>query len=183
MNKAIYFGTTSEGKLSEARSIFKCEIIGTPLKIDEIQSLDVVDVATKKARGYFKELNKPVFIEDVGLFFEELNGLPGAYINDFYDALGNQGLIDLLKGRKNRKALAKTVIVFIDESGIEHVFEGEISGRISENILGEKGWGWDPIFIPDGSDKTFAQMPLQEKNKYSMRAQAMEKFKKYLDRL
>lgn len=179
----IYFGTTNKGKINEARAILKRDIIGTSLEIDEIQSLDPILVASKKAREYFRELKMPVFIEDIGLSFSALNGLPGTYINDFYDALGNQGLIDLLKEENNRKASAICTICFIDKAEIEHIFQGEIAGTISTKLRGDLGWGWDPIFIPDGSEKTFGEMEMDEKNKYSMRGLSFEKFKKYLDKV
>jgi XTP/dITP diphosphohydrolase len=176
----LFFATTNEGKLKEARDILGVEIEGTPLEIDEIQSLDHVLVAKKKALAYFYELKKPVFIEDVSLSFEALKRLPGTYINDFSKELGNEGLIDLLKNSTNRKALARTTICFIESEDDIQIFEGEVKGEISDEERGSNGFGWDTIFIPEGSTKTFAEMELEEKNNYSMRAKALGKFKEFL---
>lgn len=178
--RKIYFATTNEGKLKEAGEILKLDVVGIPLEIDEIQSLDLKEVAVKKARAYFKEIKKPLFVEDVGLSFEALGGLPGAYINDFSKALGNGGLVKLIKDEKNRNASAKVVVVYIDKNSKEHVFEGEVKGTISKKPRGDNGFGWDAIFIPKGSKKTFGEMSLKEKNKYSMRKKALEKFKFFL---
>jgi len=175
----IYFATTNGGKLKEARAILGVEVVGTPLQIDEIQSLDPVEVATKKARSYWSSLKKPLFVEDVALFIDAINGLPGTYIDAFMKALGNEGILEMLKGYKLRTATAQTTIVYVDGKGTEHFFVGKTAGSIALKPRGG-GFGWDPIFIPRGSKKTFGEMDLDEKNKFSMRARALLKFKKSL---
>lgn len=177
--KKIYFATTNKGKLAEAKKTLGIEILGTPLEIDEIQSLDPVEVATKKARAYFDKLKKPILIEDVSLTFAEFGRLPGTYISDFLKQLGNKGLVKLLKGAKNRKAEAQTTLVYVNAVG-SHVFKGVVKGEIAEKPKGV-GFGWDPIFVPGGYKRTFGQMSMKEKNKISMRAIALKKFKKWLD--
>jgi len=176
----IYFATTNEGKLREVQEILGIKVKGTSLEIDEIQSLDPKKVAVAKARAYFDKLKKPIFVEDVSLCFRALGGLPGTYINDFSKRLGNKGLADLLLAQKERGAIAITTIVYIDTKG-EHVFEGKVKGSIAKKPHGNKGFGWDSIFIPEGETKTFGEMKVSEKNKYSMRAIALKKFKKYLE--
>lgn len=171
----IYFATTNAGKLKEASEILNLEVLACGLDVDEIQSLDPIKVASQKARDYYAKLQKPVLVEDVSLAFLALNGLPGPYINDFLKALGNQGLIDLLADKSDRRAIAQTTLVFD-----EHVFIGKIEGTIATELAGDNGFGWDPIFIPDGFDKTFAQMTDDEKNKCSMRALAFGEFKTWL---
>lgn len=177
----IYFATTNKGKLEEAREILGVEVIGTPLDIDEIQSLNPIEVATKKAQAYFDVLKKPLFVEDVSLAFEALGKLPGTYINDFWQVLGNGGLMALLDGKVKRSAVAQTTIVYIDAEAKEHVFIGVINGEISKSPRGSNGFGWDPIFIPSGSKKTYAEMSNEEKNKHSMREKALKKMGKWLN--
>lgn len=178
----LYFATTNEGKLKEAQSLLQMEVEGIPLDIDEIQSLDFAEVATKKAKAYYSELKKPIFVEDTGLVFNALNGLPGTYTSDFLKALGNQGLLKLLENQDDRSAYAQTTIVFVDERGKEHVFEGSVYGQVADEPRGE-GFGWDPIFIPEGEEKTFGEMSMEEKNNFSMRAKAMSKMKEWLEEL
>jgi non-canonical purine NTP pyrophosphatase (RdgB/HAM1 family) len=178
----IYFATTNAGKLKEASEILNIEVLGCGLDIEEIQSLDPIKVAVQKARNYYEKLQKPILVEDVSLSFSALNGLPGPYINDFMKSIENDGILKLLKDNPDRLATAQTTLVFIDETQIEHVFVGKIEGRISETTVGDNGFGWDPIFIPEGFDKTFAQMTDAEKNTYSMRSLALNEFKNYLQK-
>lgn len=178
----IYFATTNEGKIAEARLILGIDIESAPLEIDEVQSLDPILVAVKKAKAYYKELKTPLFVEDVSLSFSSLRGLPGPYINDFATVLGNDGLIDLLRGKEDRTAIAQVTIVYIDENGYENVFEGKIEGKITSEPKGTFGFGWDPIFTPTGSNRTFAEMTTEEKNEYSMRGIAFKKFRLHLQK-
>ncbi len=171
----IYFGTTNAGKLKEASNILGIEVLGCGLDIEEIQSLDPIKVAVQKARDYYAKLQKPVLVEDVSLSFLALNGIPGPYINDFLKALGNQGLIDLLADKSDRRAIAQTTLVYD-----EHVFIGKIEGTIAPELAGDNGFGWDPIFIPDGYDKTYAEMKDDGKNQCSMRALAFAELKIHL---
>ena len=178
--RKIYFATTNEDKIREAKAILDVDVVGTDIEIDEIQSLDPVVVAIAKARAYHQKLKKPIFVEDGSASFKALNTLPGPYLKDFYEALGNDGLCKLLNGKK-RDAVVRVVIVFIDSKNKEHVFTGEVEGEIVAKPRGKKGWGWDPVFRPKGSRKTFGEMTMNEKNKYSMRAIALQHFKKWLD--
>ncbi len=177
---SIIFATGNKDKLREAENILGIEVKGTKLEVDEIQSLDPIKVAVKKAKDYFVKLGKPLFVEDSTATFKALNKLPGPYLKDFYVSLGNEGLTRLLDG-KDRGAEVSTVLVFVDEFGKEHVFLGKLNGSIAEKPRGDKGWGWDPVFIPKGSKKTFGEMEESQKNKYSMRAKALKLFKKWLD--
>lgn len=181
MNK-IFFATTNSDKLAEAREILDIEVEGASLKIEEIQSLDPEKVALHKARSYFDQLKKPMFVEDVSLTFNALNGLPGTFVNDFWKALGNDGLINLLVNKEDRSAYALTTLVYIERDNSEHIFTGRIDGKISKKPKGDKGWGWDPIFIPKGEEVTFGEMDSKIKNKYSMRAKALHQMKSYLSK-
>lgn len=178
--KSIYFATTNSGKLKEASEILGIEVIGTPLEIEEIQSLDPEKVALAKAAAYYEKLSKPVLIEDVSLTFHALGQLPGTYINDFSKSLGNEGLIALLKGKNDRSATVQTTLVFYDAEGRPHTFIGQMKGEIAYQPSGDQGFGWDPIFIPTGESRTLAQMSAEEKNEISMRRRAFEKFKAFL---
>lgn len=181
MSKKIYFATSNKDKLAEAREILNdIEIESVDLKIDEVQSLDSVEIATKKARAYYEKIQQPLFVDDNALIFEALNKLPGPYIGDFSKSLENEGLIKLLANTENKRATAKVVIVYIDEIAQEHVFVGEANGTIVNEPRGANGLGWDPIFMPDGYSKTYAEMTMEEKNDCSMRRAALNKFMEYL---
>jgi XTP/dITP diphosphohydrolase len=174
----LYFATHNENKIREAKDILGIEIEGAGFEVDEIQSMDPVEVAVKKAKEYFKLLNKPIFTEDISLSINALGGLPGPYIDSFMKVLGNDGIIALLKGKADRRVTAQATIVYIDEEG-EKIFIGKEAGTIPNKPKGV-GFGWDPIFVPKGEKNTFADMDLKEKNKFSMRAIALLKLKKFL---
>jgi len=133
------------------------------LDIPEIQSLDVEEVAKAKALSAFKLTNSPVIVDDTGMSIDSLNGLPGAFVAWFLDNLKPEGILKILTNEKKREASVSTCIAYADQTGV-FAFTGVIKGRISESLRGENGFGYDPLFIPDGSDKTYAEMTSDEKN-------------------
>jgi len=148
------------------------------LDIKEIQSIDCEEVAVQKAKEAYEILGTPVLVEDSGLGFEELNGFPGALVNFTLDGLGNAGLCNLVN--INRNATGTTVLAYYD-GGEVRTFEGTVDGNIVESSRGFNGFGWDPIFSPEGFDETFAEMSAEEKNDVSMRRSAFEKFAEFFE--
>ncbi len=127
----------------------------------------------------------PTFADDTGLEVAALDGAPGVrsarYAGDHHDFDDNNRLLlKNLKGATDRAARFRTVIALILD-GREHLFEGRVEGRIIDEYRGAGGFGYDPIFIPDGTDTTFAEMPLAEKNAISHRARAVEKLAQFLN--
>lgn len=174
----MLFATTNKNKLSEAERILGISVEGVKLNIDEIQTLDPEECAKKKALSAYQLLNKPVLVEDTTLFFEAWHGLPGVFIDYFMQTLGNDGILKLLVNELNRRAYAQTILAISLDGKQVMTFTGRIDGSISSQIKGESNFGWDPIFIPRGSKKTFAQMSGQEKDACSMRGIAFIKYKK-----
>ena len=139
-----------------------------------------------KAEFGFKKYGKPCFSDDSGLEVEALNNAPGVYSARYAgepksDERNMDKLLQALEGIENRNACFKTVLAYIDNLGEEHYFEGKIEGKITKEKRGDEGFGYDPIFIPNGFDKTFAELTLEEKGKISHRALAVEKFIKHLN--
>jgi len=172
----IYFVTGNEEKLKEMRLVIPSL---SNLKIDlrEIQNLDakkVIEEKIKEAWERYPELE--ILVEDTSLYFDCLNGMPGPYIKDFLKTLGNDGLYNLVSKYGNYGATAKTIIGHGRKGYPFEFFEGAIRGKIV-SPTGEIDFGWDPIFMPDGYDKTFQQMTKEEKNKISMRRQAAQKLR------
>ncbi|MGC4235481.1 MAG: RdgB/HAM1 family non-canonical purine NTP pyrophosphatase [Niabella sp.] len=140
--------------------------------------------ASEKSQTIFRLTGSNCFSEDTGLEVEALNGAPGVksaryaegepQYKDFIDKL-----LDKLKDENNRKARFRTVISLII-NGEEQLFEGICTGKITRERIGTNGFGYDPVFIPDGADKTFAEMTMDEKKQYSHRAKALAKL---VDRL
>lgn len=176
MIKKIYFVTSNKNKLREARQILDIQIEALPIKIDEVQTLDPIECAKKKAQAAFFQAKKPILVEDTILFFDAWNGLPGVFVDYFMKTIGNDGLLKLMIEQNNRSALAQTTFCFYD--GNKFIFGvGKTAGKIVLEAVGENGFGWDSIFMPDNCNKTFAQMSAEEKNKTSMRKMALEDLK------
>ncbi len=141
--------------------------------------------AYQKAKYVYDRVGKACFADDTGLEVEALDGAPGVYTAR-YAGEGKSSednmtlLLKNLEGVKNRKARFRTVIAYIDDSGRLYEFEGVSNGTIIEERVGVEGFGYDPIFMPEEYDKTFAQLSLDEKNKVSHRARAMQKFIEFL---
>ncbi len=140
--------------------------------------------ALQKARYVHEKTGRDVFADDTGLEVESLNGMPGVnsarFAGENKDSDANiDKLLLMLKGKENRKARFRTVIALII-GGEEHLFEGIVEGTIISDRRGREGFGYDPIFVPEGRDITFAEMPLTEKNKISHRARAFEKLRAFL---
>lgn len=119
-------------------------------------------------------------IEDSGLSISALGGFPRVYSAYIYHTLGLPGILKLLEGETNRKATFHSVIGFRESTGSPQIFEGVCEGKITTHPRGEKGFGYDPIFIPTGSSSTFAEMSYKEKNMFSHRGKATRKLKEYL---
>ncbi|MCD6171634.1 MAG: XTP/dITP diphosphatase [Thermoplasmata archaeon] len=165
----IYFITGNKNKYIEAKKIIK-DIEMKHIPYPEIQADKLEDVAEFGEEYLKKQVNEKFFIEDSGIFIDALKNFPGVYSAYIFKTIGNEGILKLMEGIESRKARFESVIAFYD--GSLHIFKGVCKGKISYNARG-KGFGYDPIFIPDGSEKTFGEMSITEKNKYSHRGKAI----------
>src|SRR5262249_39499428 len=146
--------------------------------VDEIQSLDLEEIARKKVRAVFAILNRPVVVDDTGFYIEEWKGLPGPFFKYFEKTIGIDVAIKLLRGCTNRRAFARTCIAYFD--GVqEFVVFGQVDGTVTEKIRGPEGaFGFDYCFAPDGYDgKTYAELGMDVKNTMSHRYKALQALK------
>ena len=178
--KEIIFITGNENKIREAKQILGVDIISKNIDLRELQAVDLEDVIEEKLKHGYEILKKPVMVEDTGLFFNALNGFPGALIKMLIDRVGREGIFNILKGFDDKRVIAKCAIGFTNDGRNLKVFTGEVKGQVV-SPRGESGFGWDPIFQPDGYDKNFAEMSAEEKNAISHRFKALKKFKDYLN--
>ena len=179
MKKEILFITGNKKKVEEVKAITGLNVSAKNLDIAEIQSLDVEEVAKAKALSAFNLTGCPVMVDDTGMNINSLNGLPGALVAWFLDNLKPEGILKIMANEKERGASVCTCIAYADQTGV-FAFTGTIPGKVSETLKGENGFGYDPIFIPDGGDKTYAEMTADEKNEISMRKIALLKFKNFM---
>jgi XTP/dITP diphosphohydrolase len=181
--RVVFFATGNVNKFNEARTILTEYGIAVGMlrvKTAEIQSANLREIAQTSAQDAFKRCHLPVIVEDAGLFVDALNGFPGPYTAYAYKTIGNNGLLKLMENVEDRKATFQSAIAYCDSyTGAPACFEGEAAGKITnEERRGNSklGFGFDPIFQPSGSEKTFAEMTIEEKNGFSHRAKAVRKF-------
>jgi XTP/dITP diphosphohydrolase len=184
---ALWIATTNQGKLNEFKNI-----LGHQLEIHSLGELNFysappetgqtfLDNARIKART-LKAMRPGTWVvaDDSGIEVEGLGGLPGVHSARYAgekasDAENVAKLLKMVQIRTagNRKAQMKCVLVAYDPSGLEHVFEGVVQGQIAPNARGKGGFGYDPVFIPDGFDKTYSELGAAVKNQNSHRSQAI----------
>ena len=172
----LFFASSNEHKFQEAERILAnlgMQINLFKTILEEIQSNNLNDIAEKKAINAYDLIQKPVIIEDDGLFINALDGLPGPYSSYVYDTIGNKGIMNLLENSQVRDAKFVSIIAYCDSDCVVKLFESSIPGKIS-SIIEKGGWGYDPIFIPDGESKTYANV--SDKDKFSHRSAALTKF-------
>jgi len=181
--RVIFFATNNVNKFDEARRVladYNVAVGMLRVKSLEIQSESLEDIARASVLDAFGKCRLPVIVEDAGLFIDALNGFPGPYAAYAYKTVGNQGLLRLMKNVKVRSARFESAVAYFSaESQSPVCFHGEVIGEIAgeERKKSERsGFGFDPIFKPQSSSKTFADMTIAEKNEHSHRARALRKF-------
>lgn len=169
------FVTSNQNKAREAAEILGVELHGIALDLPELQSLDFARVAVAKAAAAREALDNPdspILVEDSGLVFEAWNGLPGALTKWFLGSVGNEGLLKMLSAESDRSARAVCAVAVAAADGSVRVFVGEVEGEIPSEPRGEGGFGWDPIFVPQGHTETYAELGLR-KHEDSHRTRAL----------
>lgn len=186
----IYFATNNQNKVKEINEVVKKHFsilsltdLGCDEEIPEDQNT-IEGNSQQKAQYVFDNYGVNCFADDTGLEVEALNGEPGVYSARYAGKESNaennmQLLLRNMEGIANRQARFKTVITLI-LNGEKFCFEGIVNGTIRNELSGKEGFGYDPIFEPEGYDITFAEMLLEEKNKISHRAKATQKLIDFL---
>lgn len=188
--KKIVFATNNNNKLREAR-----EILGDKFQIVSLEEIGCHDEIPEtaetlegnsliKANYIFERYHCDCFSDDTGLEIEALDGAPGVYTARFAGenctpADNRRKTLELMKGKTNRNAKFRTVVTLV-LNGEVHQFTGEVAGFIATEERGNEGFGYDPIFIPENYDKTFAELPAEVKNSISHRGRAMQKFAAFM---
>ena len=187
----LIFATNNQHKIEEIRavlpahfSIITLKEAGIDIDIPEPHN-SLEENAREKAKTIFRLTNTNCFSEDSGLEIDALNGKPGVksarYAGEGQSSADNiQKVLRNMEGKTNRKAQFCTVICLI-LNGNEHLFEGICKGTIISAETGTQGFGYDPIFVPDGAVHTFAEMTMEEKNQYSHRRKAVDKLVAFLN--
>lgn len=191
----IVFATNNSHKLEEIR-----QILGKSIEVLSLADIncheDIPETAPTiegnammKARYVYDKYGTPCFADDTGLEVEALDGAPGVYSARYAGGEGHDSeanmrkLLHELEGKENRRAQFRTVIALIEQKDgkpVAHTFEGKIEGHISDEKRGTSGFGYDPIFVPEGYEQSFAELGNEIKNKISHRARAVARLAEYL---
>lgn len=192
--KTLVVSTRNNGKIREIRALLESLVENVICAADVAGFSDTVEDgetfeanALKKAREAMRFTGLPSLADDSGLVVEALDGAPGVYSARFAgegcgDAANNARLLMDLKQIRtgNRKASFICVLAFVTPDGGEHIFEGRVGGAILDAPQGSDGFGYDPLFLVDGHDRTMAELPLEEKNRISHRGQAFRQLREFL---
>lgn len=190
MTKEILIATHNQHKKEEIQ-----QILGDQFNVTSLTDYDLHDEIVEdgltfhenaliKAKFCFEKTGKPSLGDDSGLVVESLDGRPGIFSARYagnHDFAKNMAkVLEEMNGVENRKAYFVTVMCLVEENSVKY-FEGRVYGNLTQTIKGEKGFGYDPIFIPEGYKITFAEMSAEDKNKISHRKQAIEKFLEFVE--
>ncbi|MBU2589890.1 MAG: RdgB/HAM1 family non-canonical purine NTP pyrophosphatase [Nanoarchaeota archaeon] len=174
----VLFVTGNRNKFDEVKLMAEkhgINLLWSDLDVVEHKYDSVKEVSMAKALSAVKILNKPLIVEDTGIFFKDFNNFPGANAKVVFSGIGVDGILKILEG-KNREATFVTSFAFIKPGMQPLTFMGECSGKITEKPSKVIDFAYDTIFIPDGDSRTFSEMSKEEKEKYSHRKKAVESF-------
>ncbi|MHA1964650.1 MAG: XTP/dITP diphosphatase [Candidatus Thorarchaeota archaeon] len=170
--------TQNKHKLKELTPLFKkynIDFDTTSLEKHEIRSDNIEEIARVAAKVAYDTLQQPVVVDDTGFFVDSLNGFPGSYAGIVLNFIGFDGILRLMTDKVERASVFKTAVGYFDGENLES-FVGTMSGSVARKSAGVGGFGYDPIFIPDGFAKTYAELTFDEKVSISHRSKAFEEF-------
>jgi XTP/dITP diphosphohydrolase len=188
----LFFITSNKGKFDEVAELLNdidnLEIEQLEIKYPEIQAETLEEVAKFSAQWFQDHLDlwgnaDTVMLEDSGLFIERLKGFPGVYSAYAHKTIGLRSILELMEGEWDRRAYFETCLCMVKKDDEPKYFSGICNGNISKEARGEHGFGYDPIFTPEGETRVFAEMSTEEKNKFSHRSKAANKLKSFLKNL
>jgi XTP/dITP diphosphohydrolase len=181
--KVVFFVSGNVHKFQEVHSLLAplgVTVGWLKMKGTETQDDNITEIAKASAKEAFSRCQLPLIVEDAGLFIDTLEGFPGPYAAYVYKTLHNKGILKLMTNTENRAATFRSAIAYCENDKDEPtVFIGESKGQITTSErqeAGKSGFGFDPIFQPEGSQKSFAEMTIEEKNGFSHRAASVRKF-------
>jgi non-canonical purine NTP pyrophosphatase (RdgB/HAM1 family) len=179
MSTPITFITGNAGKAEQLSKYLGIPVDHHKVDLTEIQSLDLSEIISHKAKEAYQQIKGPVIVDDVSLIIHSMGKLPGPFIKYFISEFGNEGICKAVSQYENKSATAEVCIGYYDGHHLE-VFSGVIEGTISHEPLGNGGFGWDAIFIPDAYTQTRSEMSESDYDDTSPRKFALDKLRGYL---
>ena len=178
----LTFVTGNPGKVAELRRWLKYELPLSDVDVEELQELDPYKVVEHKARAAYDSIKSPILTEDISVVCHAMGQLPGTYIKWFLQELGPAGICQMVNAFEDRSATVQVIYCYFDGKRIE-TFKNTVEGSIAPKPRGTGGFGWNSMFIPEGSDKTDAELFDTDWERFAVRPKAVAKLKKFLDNL
>lgn len=181
----IAFITSNKAKVklaNERLNRYGIAVVQRELELIEPQTLDVVEVVTKKAEQAERVVDTSFIVEDSGLYINGLNGFPGALMKPVLDSIGDSGILKMMSKVRDRKVLVRSVLAYCNPKSKQiESFTGLYHGRLAETAAGtdSRGWKVSRIFIPDGADKTLAEMDDEEWKEFLEEFRKNDHYKKF----
>lgn len=179
MENQIHFVTSNKKKLRELSNLLQKQLIQVHLDLNEIQTCDLKVLVEDKLSQAWKRLGCSLLVEDTSLYFNAWGELPGPLVKWFVENLGPHGMYQAFQNFNNQKARAVCCLGYTSDGETLHLFHGEVEGKIVAP-RGLSGFGWDSIFCPEGTQRSFAEMSEEEKGEFSPRGRSAEMFKDFL---
>jgi XTP/dITP diphosphohydrolase len=175
----VVFVTGNRQKLIEARRLCGFDLASVEVELPEIQSLDILKVLSYKADEATRHVTGPFIVEETGLELDAMNGFPGALVKWMLDSIGVEAIARIVESLGNDRATARCGLLLRDGDRLV-IAEGSTSGRLVLPARGENGFGWDPVFIPDGETRTYAELCPSDKDRLSHRGRAWQQLSREL---
>jgi len=175
----LHFVTGNKDKAREAEMILGMPVKHTEVEVDEVQELDPVKIVEHKVRQAWEQVQEPLFVWDLSIYIDCLNGFPGPLIKWFWKQVGLEKICEIAGYFGNPKIANETILAYYDGTTMKQ-FTARVTGTIPNTPRGDKGWGWDAIFIPKGSERTYAEMEPDEVLKFRSHCVVLEQLKEYL---
>ena len=179
MTSTLTLITGNPHKAREFTDILGVEVATVKADLIEVQDLDVAEVVRSKAAAAYALVQSPVLVDDTGLTLHAWGRYPGALVKWIIGEVGAAGLLSMAAGVTDRRTTVTTAIGYATADGVE-VVTGSLEGNLTTEVLGDNGFGWDPIFQPTGEPRTYAQMDPAYKNEISHRRKAIDQLCKAL---
>lgn len=177
--KEVVYVTGNSHKAKYFAEMVGMEVPHMKIDVDEIQSLNLREIVEHKVKQAYKQVKRPVIVEDTKLVFNALGQLPGPFIKFFLEELNPEGLCRILDGYDDRSATAGAAIAYYDGSHLE-IFERQLHGQIAKEPAGDSGFGWNKIFLPEDNNKVLGEMDQKEFKAWYVKIKPFEEIAEYL---
>ncbi|OGE31507.1 hypothetical protein A2631_00080 [Candidatus Daviesbacteria bacterium RIFCSPHIGHO2_01_FULL_44_29] len=176
----VYLITGNKNKVAEFERVLGGKVNHVALDLDELQGMDGDVISEHKVKQAYAQIKKPVIVVDQKLEIACLNGFPGPLIKWFWETIGLEKICRIVDCFDDRSVIARNTLTYYNGQELKH-FYAEAKGQVDDHPKGHTGFGWDPIFIPEGETKTYAELGVKNPHYHETYTVVIEEFKKFLE--